>query len=136
MELFDFIRVLFANTDEYNKLKRHEKAKFFFMSQRFMSIMFPLQAQAFNHLKISQAEVLDYWHSHLARLYSRIPDWIRTRTKGKKLDKIKWPSDDAVQFYLTRVKMSRRDLQDSVNLFGKAALEPIFRIEKSMGSDI
>lgn len=131
MELFDFIKILFR-PDEYAKLKQHEKSKYYFMLNRFMSINFPLQAQAFNHLKVSQAEAVDYWQGQLSKLYSRSPDWMYTKT-GKKANKkkIAWPSEEAVAFYLSKNGMSKRDLHDAVKMFGDDALEPMHRIDRS-----
>lgn len=132
MELFDFIKTIFKPA-EYAKVKQYEKGKFYFMLNRFMSISFPLQAQAFNHVKVSQPEAVDYWQSQMAKLYTRSPDWMFTKT-GKKANKkkISWPSEAAVSYYLRRHNMSKRELQDAVKMFGDEALEPIFRLEKSL----
>ena len=133
MELFDFIKTLFKTT-EYNKLKPYEKSKYFFMINRFMSINFPLQAQAFNHIKISQAETIDYWQGQLSKLYSRSPDWMSTKTGKKAKKKISWPSDEAVMFYLRKHGMSRKDLNDAVKLNGEEALKPIFVIDEYLNN--
>jgi len=133
MELFEFVKILFEKPEEYKKLKQHEKAKFFFMVSRFCSINFPIQANMFNHIKISQAETLDYWHDNLTRLFKKVPHWIYVKTKGNsKKEKISWPSEEATKIYLERTGKSRRDLQDAVKMFGAEAFEPIKRLEKLM----
>jgi len=133
MELKDFIKTVFEKPEEYLEL-RSEKAKFFFMTQRFMSIAFPIQAQAFNHIRIPQAETMDYWHESMTKLYKKTPPWIYTKTKKaeKKKAKEDMPSDEAVNYYLERMKMSKRELTDAIKLFGEEAIEPIRRIEAIM----
>ena len=133
MELKDFLKALIERPTDYAKLSSSEKAKFFFMTQRICSIAFPLQAQAFNHIKISQAAVTDYWHESLTNLYKKTPPWMWTKTKkSDKKDKIEMPSDEAVNYYLERTRMSKRDLDDAIKIFGDKALEPIRKIESIM----
>lgn len=133
MELKDFIKALIERPEDYRGLRSTEKAKFFFMTSRFMSIMFPIQAQAFNHIKISQAETLDYWQSSLSKLYKKTPTWIYTKTKKTdKAKKLEMPSDEAVKYYLERTKMSKKQLDDAIKMFGEQALKPIRRIETIM----
>lgn len=131
MELFDFIKIIFEKPEEYKKLKPYEKAKFFFMTNRFMGIAYPIQAQMFNHIKIPQASTLDYWHRNLRNVYKSVPDWIYTKTKKTKADaKIDWPSEEAIQVYLTKNKASRRDLEQAVKMFGESTLDPIHKIDR------
>jgi hypothetical protein len=133
MELKDFIKTLFERPEEYKDVTTSEKAKFFFMTQRFCSIAFPIQAQAFNHIRIPQSETMDYWQESMSKLYKKTPGWIYTKTKKtdkkKKADR---PSDEAIEYYLFRMKMSKRELEEAINLFGDKALEPIRRIETIM----
>jgi len=134
MELKDFIRILFEKPEEYKNVRNTEKAKFFFMLQRFSSIQFPVQAQAFNHIKISQAEVSDYWQQSMTKLYTKTPGWIYTKTKkvSEKKKKSEAPSDEAIEYYLERTKMSKRELNDAIKLFGDEAYDPIRKIESIM----
>lgn len=134
MELKDFIKALVERPEDYKTVTNSEKSKFFFMTQRFMSIAFPVQAQAFNHIRIPQAETMDYWHESLTKLYKKTPTWIYTKTKKSdaKKSKIDMPSDEAVSYYLERTKMSKRELDDAIKMFGEEALEPIRRIEAIM----
>lgn len=129
--LFDHIKNVFEHPDKYEKTTRNEKSKFFFMLQRLMSIAFPLQAQAFNHKRVSPPEVTDYWQSNMAKLYKKTPSWVYTKSKGKAAKKkIEMPSEEAIRIYLDRTKKSRRDLDAAVKFFGETALEPIRQIEK------
>ena len=134
MELKDFIKILFQDKEAFENLNRNEKAKFFFMTNRIMSIAFPIQAQMFNHTRISQPHAVDYWQGQMSKLYKKTPSWVYTSSasKRKKTEKAKWPSDEAISFYLERTNMSRRDLKEAVDIFGSEALAPIFKIEKIM----
>jgi len=132
MELKDFVKMVFERPDEYTKLRSTEKAKFFFMLQRFCSIMYPVQAQAFNHIKISQAESCDYWQESLSKLYKKTPGWVYTKTKKTDKKKADVPSAEAIDYYLERTRTSRRDLDDAVRLFGDQAYDPIRKIEAIM----
>lgn len=132
--LFEFIKIIFEKPDEYKKIPKIDKAKYFFMLSRLMSIQFPVQAQAFNHKKIPQAETADYWQQSLTKLYKKTPSWIYIKTKKSTENKnnIKMPSDEAIQYYLERTKMSKRELNDSIKLLGDQVLDPIRKIETIM----
>ena len=130
--LFDFIKICFENPDIYKKLKSYEKNKHFFIFNRFCAIAYPEAANAFNHIRIPQAEALDFWHRNFRKLYSRVPEWIYTKTKKKdKEKKTKMPSEDAIRFYLSRHQMSMRELKDAIFMFGEdAVLDPIRKIDR------
>jgi hypothetical protein len=134
MELKDFMRAVFERPEDYKDVTSSEKAKFFFMTQRFMSIAFPIQAQAFNHIRIPQAETMDYWQESMSKLYKKTPGWIYTKTKKNtdKKKKSEAPSDEAITYYLDKMKMSKRELDEAVRLFGDEAFEPVRRIETIM----
>ena len=136
MDLFDFTKTLFRPT-AYNTVKSHEKSKFFFMTNRFMSISYPVQANMFNHIRINQSEVMDYWHIQMSKLYKQPPSWMYTSSKSKtKSKKVKWPNEESIKIYLDKHQMSKRELEQSVNMFGEKALEPILKLEKALASNI
>jgi hypothetical protein len=135
MELFDFIKVLFERPEEYAKLNRYEKAKHFFMVNRFMAISYPPVSNAFNHLKVSQSAVIDYWQMSLRKIYTKVPPWIYVKTSKKnKKEKIVMPSKEAISEYLQKTQMSRRDLDEALRMFGPDVLKPIHRIDKLMAA--
>jgi hypothetical protein len=130
MELKDFIKAVFERPDEFKEISGSEKARNFFMLQRFMSINFPTQAQAFNHIRIPQSQVVDYWHDSLRKIYTKTPQWVYTKTKkSDKAKKIEMPSEEAISYYLERTKMSRRDLSEAIKIMGDSVLDPIRKIE-------
>ena len=52
MKLFDYIKVLFGKDAQWEKTSSYDKSKNSFMTNRFMSIKFPIQGNMFNTLKI------------------------------------------------------------------------------------
>ena len=52
-DLFEFINGMTARPADFKKTKMHERGKHFFMVNRLCSIAFPIQAAAFNHIKIN-----------------------------------------------------------------------------------
>lgn len=137
-KLFDFVDVLFTRPAKYSEIPDYDKAKHFFMVNRFMSIANPVVADKFNHLRISQAKVLDYWHSQMTRIYNTVPPWMYTKTKSDKskdTETVKWPENETVKVYLERTGRSMRELSDAVEMFGKDALNPVFALEKLIKSN-
>ena len=134
LKLFDFVDILFTMPTKYTEIPDHEKAKHFFMVNRFMSIANPQPANMFNHIRISQAKTLDYWHIQMSILYKSVPTWMYTKTKKttekKEKSEIKWPEKDTVKLYLERTGRSMRELEDAVNMFGQDTLKPVFAFEK------
>ena len=61
MKLFDYIKVLFGKDPQWDKLKGYDKSKNSFMTNRFMSIKFPVQANMFNALKIDPVGQAEAW---------------------------------------------------------------------------
>ena len=130
MELKDFIKAVFEKPDEFKEITSSEKARNFFMLQRFMSINFPSQAQAFNHIRVSQSQVVDYWQDSLRKIYTKTPQWVYTKTKkSDKAKKLELPSEESISYYLEKTKMSRRELNEAIQIMGDSVLDPIRKIE-------
>lgn len=135
MELFPFIKILFENPSEYAKLKSYEKSKFFFMTNRFLSIHYPIQANQFNNIHVETDRVLDYWQKNLQSICKgNVPGWIYTKTKKVKEEKTKIPSEEAIRFYLEKKNYSRKQLDQSLKMFGASTYDPIFEIESLLNS--
>ena len=136
MQLFDFIRVLFEDKEEYAKLSSYDKSRNFFMTNRIMSIMYPIQADMLNHIHIPQSHTLDYWHKNMSSIYTGVPNWVFTKGKKKaqkeKSKKVKIPSKKAIGTYLNSTGLSTRSLKDAYDLFGDSVYDPIRRLEKVM----
>ena len=134
MQLFDFIRIFFEDPKEFKELSRYDKAKQFFMLNRFMSIMYPGQANMLNHIKISQAGVVDFWQRNMTNVYTKVPNWIfakgQKKASGDKTKSMKLPDKSMITKYLILNRLSQRDLDDAYVLYGDSAYDPIRRMEK------
>lgn len=116
MELFDIVKTIFKPKKDWDKVSRNDKTRNFFMLNRIMSIQFPIQANQFNHTKISPRPVADWWHSTLSNHYTKMPSWIFTKTKksGDKKNAIKDLDVDpeVEKFIREKFKISNRELAD------------------------
>jgi hypothetical protein len=134
VDLFDFIRVLFESPKSYAEIADYDKARQFFMTNRLMSINYPIQANILNHIKIPQAKAVDYWHRNMTNVYTKVPSWIfakgQKKAAGDKTKSKKLPSKETIKIYLNRYGLTHRDLDDAVKLFGDSVYEPIYRLEK------
>jgi len=136
MQLFEFIRVLFEDKKDYAELGKYDKAKQFFMLNRFMSIQYPGQANMLNHIRIPQAAAVDYWQRNMTNVYTKVPNWIFTKGQKKaaasKVKVVKLPEKATIQRYLTLHKISQRDLNEAYEMYGDSVYDPIRRMEKVM----
>jgi hypothetical protein len=83
MDLFDVIKTIFKKGKAWDEVGKNDKVKNFFMINRIMSVQFPVQANQFNHTKVSPRPVIDWWHDTMSNYYSKTPPWIFTKTKKK-----------------------------------------------------
>ena len=79
-----------------------------------MSIQFPIQANQFNHTKVSPRPVIDWWHDTMSNYYSKTPPWIFTKTKkkeGKDEKKVDFSDyEETEKFIMKRFEVSKREL--------------------------
>jgi hypothetical protein len=126
MELFDLIKTIFKNDKEWSKVKSLDKTRNFFMVNRIMSIQFPVQANQFNHTKVSPKPVIDWWHDNLSKHFSKVPQWIYTKTK-KKEDVSSEDSfdldEDTKKFILQRFQISKRELSELQKFYPEKYLD-------------
>ena len=129
-DLFDFINSIFKPS-EFKKEPPHEKAKHFFMINRFAAIKHPVQASFFNHIRINPSQVVTFWGETWGRSYSRTPTWMYVKTKkAKEEKKAKQPLSDAIiKIYCEQFKMSRRDFDESVTILGDSFIEEVKMFE-------
>lgn len=137
LQLFDFVKILFSKDGSYENLPDNEKNRNFFMTQRFMSIKFPVQANALNHFKVEGPSVMDCWHRTMVHLSGgKVPPWIYAKTKKKetKEEKLKLPSEAFVKWYCQKNECSRRDYDQLVKFFGNAFTDEQLKFEKVLRS--
>lgn len=130
-DLFEFINTMVGKPAEFNKTKMHERGKHFFMINRFCSIMFPLQASYFNHIKINGAQTVTFWQNLLSSKYSRTPGWMYVKSKkAKEEKKAKQPyTDQTIKIYCEKFQMSTRDFNTSVELLGDSFINEVKHFE-------
>lgn len=120
MELFDVIKKIFSRKD-WDSVGKNDKIRNFFMINRIMSIQWPIQAQQFNHTKVSPAPVVDWWHGTMSNHYSKQPGWIFTKTKkdpSKEIKKIDFSQyEEAESFIMKRFEISKREISDLKKFF-------------------
>lgn len=135
MELFDYIKVLFNSNDLFEKeVTGNDMKRNFFMSNRFMSIQYPIQASFFNKLGISSVGVANSWRM-VGKGYSRTPGWIFTKTKSVKTDKWK-PDDNAKMIFCKKRQIGDRDFKAFYELDPEFVKEQIKRIEKHLDDEV
>lgn len=136
MELFDIIKTIFKSDKDWKNVGRNDKVRNFFMINRIMSIQFPVQANQFNHIRISQKPVIDWWHNTLSSYYSKQPPWIFTSTKKKpKINepKIAEAYDQAELLVIEKYEISKREIADLKEFYPEKYQSWIKSINEQIG---
>ena len=138
LTLWEMVDMLFQNPEKFSKISSYDKGKEFFMMQRTFAIKYPIQAAAFNSLKINPGAVIQYWCTNLSKLHNRTPGWIYQAFKeikkhktveAKKLD----VKDETIRKYCELNECSRRDVEDAYKAYGNDFIEELKEIEKNFG---
>lgn len=135
MELFDYIKTIFTQSNQFEKeVTNLDMKKHFFMSNRFMSIQYPVQAAFFNKLGTSAIGVGHSWRM-VGRGFSRTPGWIFTKTKTAKTDKWK-PDEKAKMIFCKKRMIGDRDFKALYELDPDYVKEQIQKIEKHLDDEV
>jgi hypothetical protein len=136
IQLFDYVKLVFSKSQKWEEIKDTDKARNFFMLNRFVSIKFPVQANALSHYRVDPSAVSDYWHRTLSSLFSDTPKWIYAKTKKKddQEKKLDLPSQEMIRWYCEKHEMSRADFSQNVSFFGDEFLREIKSLEKVLKS--
>jgi hypothetical protein len=134
MELFEITKAMFGDTNNYGDATKGDKRKNFFMVQRRMAIQHPMQAQAFNGLKINQEQAMDVWKRFLSKKYSKTPFWMYTKgvkkSKEEKEAKINI-SGALIEEYAKRHQMDLKTVYEALKMFPKDMQTEIKSFEKT-----
>ena len=135
MQLFEFMKVLFENPTEWNNITPGEKRKQYFMVQRRFAIQFPMQANALQHLKVNQAEVMNFWQKFMRNTYNgRTPGWMFTKgvKKAKKIKEKKnyGISEVLISTYAIKMKIDRKSIIDALEFFPEKMSGELKKFEK------
>lgn len=134
-KLFDFIKLIFTKSNQYNQVKNHNKKRHQFMINRFFAIKFPANANALNLNGINPIAVVDGW-AMVASRFNAVPGWIYTKTKKStkattsKNEYI--PSDEAVKFFIEKNEIGMREFKELERFSKEDLYNQLQSIEKSM----
>lgn len=136
MKLFDYIKVLFGKDMQWDKVTNYDKSKNSFMTNRFMSIKFPIQANLFNSLKTDPAGQAEAWRL-VASKFNRVPGFIYTKVKKAPKDKTKaWiPNPKALELYMKYNEIGEREYREALKYDPLQVHSSIDILEKQMGND-
>lgn len=124
MDFKTLTTIIFQNKKDWNMLTNSDKESLFFIFNRYMSKMYPKQAQAFNTKGIDKITAMDIWFQFL-RSQVRIPQWFwKGPTKKKDPDLKGW---QILQEFNT--ELSINDIYLLIELFNKETKEEIKRLE-------
>lgn len=136
VQLFDFIDSLF-NSKKYQNNTAVDKRQSFFMTERMMSIHYPLQVEQLNVLDINKERIMDFWSRYLSGSYNRKPGWIFTKVnpsskkenKKDNFSKIKQPTID---YFLSKNMLDERDYNTLKRDYPEELLEELEIIQKNL----
>ncbi len=135
MKLFDYIKVLFGKPAQWDKVTNYDKSKNAFMTNRFMSIKFPIQANLFNHLKTDPVGQAEAWRM-VASKFNRVPGFIYTKVK-KAAAKKEWkPDPKAVEVYMKFNEIGAREFSEAVKYDQAQVKQAIDILEKQIANDV
>ena len=137
MKLFDYIKVLFGKDEHWDKVTNYDKSKNSFMTNRFMSIKFPIQANLFNSLKIDPAGQAEAWRL-VSSKFNRVPGFIYTKVKKSAKQKAKeWnPNPKALELYMKFNEIGEREYKEALKHNPLLVQNSIDTLEKQMGNDV
>jgi len=137
MKLFDYIKVLFGKDEHWDKVTNYDKSKNSFMTNRFMSIKFPIQANLFNSLKIDPVGQAEAWRL-VSSKFNRVPGFIYTKVKKSAKQKAKeWnPNLKALELYMKFNEIGEREYKEALKHNPSLVQSSIDILEKQMGNDV
>ncbi len=137
MKLFDYIKVLFGKDEHWDKVSNYDKSKNSFMTNRFMSIKFPIQANLFNTLKIDPVGQAEAWRL-VSSKFNRVPGFIYTKVKKSAKQKAKvWnPNPKALELYMKFNEIGEREYKEALKYNPSLVQSSIDTLEKQMGNDV
>jgi len=135
--LFDYIKLLFtANEKQWKEVTDIDKSRNFYMTNRFLSIKYPVPVAVLSYIKINAAATADYWHHNLRTLYKSVPPWIYAKTKKKAIEEKRKNglSEEMIKWYCQKEEIGRKDFDYTVKTFGDSFVNEIADLEKILKS--
>lgn len=132
-ELFDITKIIFEKPSEWVTVTKGEKKKYFFAINRRFAIQFPMQANALQHLKISQSGVVDFWQGFMSQRYKRTPSWMFTKgiKKSKAIKEKKTKVSESLIFeYSKKMQMDKKVIYDALEFYPDLMTKELKKFEK------
>jgi hypothetical protein len=134
MKLFDYIKVLFGKDKEWEEATDYDKSKNSFMTNRFMSAKYPIQANMFNQLRTDAVGQATAWRM-VSSKFNKVPSFIYTKLKKEKEEKEWKPNDKALQLYLKLNEIGEREFNEVLKFNYTEIKKSIEILEKQIGKD-
>jgi len=134
MKLFDYMKVLFGSDAEWNKLTSYDKSKNVFMTNRFMSIKWPIQANLFNKLKTDPIGTNESWRLITSK-FNRVPGFIYTKVRSAPKNSEWKPDPKYVEVYMKLNEIGEREFKEALQYNPSQVKIAIDKIQKQMGND-
>jgi hypothetical protein len=139
-ELFEMIKMMFEQPTKFADIPPHDKAKYFFMMNRFFAIKFPVQAALFNNTKINPGQAVQIWADMLKPLFNTTPSFIFSalkRTKKVKKEKASHKIEqNTISYYAQTYMLREADVEHAIQHIGKPFIDELMQIQKAISSKI
>jgi hypothetical protein len=133
MDLFVLIKIMFQDQSKWKSVTEYDKSKNFFMINRFISIMYPVQANMVNRNGINSSAIIDMWYIMLTKRFKKIPGWIFTKTASKKEKNKQWiPNPEISEYYIKYNKIKEDDFNFMIKLYPEEMKKKLEILEKQI----
>jgi hypothetical protein len=105
------------------------------MTNRFMGIKFPVQANLFNTLKTDPVGQAEAWRM-VASKFNKVPGFIYTKVKKQPKEKEWIPEPKAVELYMKFNEIGYREFKEAMQYNPSQVKAAIDILEKQMGNDV
>jgi hypothetical protein len=134
-KLFDFVKIMFTKQKDFKNIKDFNKKRHHFMINRFFSIKFPANAEAFNINGINGLAVIESW-ALVAQRFTSVPPWIYTKTKKSETaatnKKEYIPSQEAIEFYMRKNEIGKREFNETLKFFKEDTLAQLKKLDETI----
>lgn len=134
MQLFDYIKVLFGSDQGWDDLNGYDKSRNSFMTNRFMSAQWPVQANLLNALRTDPVGQAEAWRM-VARKFNRVPGFIYTKVSKGKTEKQWTPDPKALEFYLKVNQIGMREFNEALKWNRAAVVAAIDTLKSHISDD-
>jgi len=111
---FDIIKSFYNN--DWDKITERDKFQNFFMINRIFSILYPLEANFFNHIKIKSERAVDFWKFFITKKHKNFPSFIWTKTIKKEKIKNEYKKE-ILDFIKEKYQISNREIEELIDFY-------------------